>query len=61
MAVRIVSDKMKSELTKNDLRPMGFAKRPMKAFVYLSQEGYKTEALLLYYIEIRLEQVKIEL
>jgi len=61
LAVRIIASKMESELVKDFVRPMDFTKRPMKEFVYVSQEGYKTEAQLLHYIELGLEHAKSKL
>ena len=61
LAVRIIADKMDTELTKSHVRPMDFTKRPMKEFVYVSQEGIKTETELLHYIELGLEHAKSKL
>lgn len=61
LAVRIVSDKMDTELTKDFARPMDFTKRPMKEFVYVANEGFKTEEQLLHYIELGLEHAKSKL
>ena len=61
LAVRIIADKMEDELAKTNVRPMDFTKRPMKEFVYVSQEGIKTETELLHYIELGLEHAKSKL
>ncbi|WP_323788932.1 TfoX/Sxy family protein [Psychroserpens sp.] len=61
LAVRIVSDKMDIELEKDTVRPMDFTKRPMKEFVYVSQDGITTETDLLHFIELGLEHAKIKL
>ena len=61
LAVRIVSSKMSEELEKETVRPMDFTKRPMKEFVYVSPEGFKSETQLLYYIELGLEHAKSKL
>jgi len=61
LAVRIIASKMESELVKDFVRPMDFTKRPMKEFVYVSQEGYKTEVQLPHYIELGLEHAKSKL
>ncbi|MEJ2113173.1 MAG: TfoX/Sxy family protein [Flavobacteriaceae bacterium] len=61
LAVRIVDSKMESELSKGFVRPMDFTKRPMKEFVYVKEEGFKTEAQLLYYIELGLDHAKSKL
>ncbi len=61
LAVRIISDKMETELAKDFVRPMDFTKRPMKEFVYVSNDGLKTEIELLHYIELGLEHAKSKL
>lgn len=61
LAVRIVSNKMETELAKKFVRPMDFTKRPMKEFVFVSQEGIETETDLLHYIELGLEHAKSKL
>ena len=61
LAVRIVSDKMEQELTKDFVRSMDFTKRPLKEFVYVSQDGIKTELDLLHYIELGIEHAKHKL
>ena len=58
LAVRIIQDKMDSELAKPYVRPMDFTKRPMKEFIYVSPEGFKSEAELMHYIELGLEHAK---
>lgn len=61
LMVRIVSSKMDKILSTEHVRPMDFAKRPMKEFVYVSQEGIATEEQLLNYIELGLEHAKQKL
>jgi TfoX/Sxy family transcriptional regulator of competence genes len=61
LAVRIVTSKMETELANKHIRPMDFTKRPMKEFVYVSLEGFKTETQLLHYIELGLEHAKSKL
>ncbi|WCO03215.1 TfoX/Sxy family protein [Psychroserpens ponticola] len=61
LMVRILSDKIEAELVKDNVRPMDFTKRPMKEFVYVSQDGITTEIELLYYIELGLEHAKSKL
>lgn len=61
LMVRIISDKIEDELAKETVRPMDFTKRPMKEFVYVSQDGIKTETELLHYIELGLEHAKSKL
>ncbi|MFD2914038.1 TfoX/Sxy family protein [Psychroserpens luteus] len=61
LMVRIVSDKIEVELDKDSVRPMDFTKRPIKEFVYVSQDGVKTETELLHYIELGLQHAKSKL
>lgn len=61
LTVRIVSSMIEKELSSFYVRPMDFTKRPMKEFVYVSIEGYKTEEQLLHYIELGLEHAKSKL
>lgn len=61
LAVRIVDSKMDMELAKEFVRPMDFTKKPMKEFVYVSHEGFKTETQLFHYIELGLEHAKSKL
>ena len=61
LMVRVVSSKMDKILRTEHVRPMDFAKRPMKEFVYVSQEGIATEEQLLHYIELGLEHAKQKL
>lgn len=61
LMVRIISDKMETELEKDFVRPMDFTKKPIKEFVYVSLEGIKTEIQLLHYLELGLEHAKSKL
>jgi len=58
LMVRVLSDKMEAVLDNEYARPMDFTKRPMKEFVYISEEGIKTEEQLLHFIELGLEHAK---
>lgn len=61
LMVRVVGDKMDKILKKESVRPMDFAKRPMKEFVYVSSKGYETEEQLQHWIELGLEHAKKKL
>lgn len=61
LAVRVLAEKVDAELQKEFTRPMDFTKRPMKEFVFVSPEGFKTEAALQYWIELGLEHAKSKL
>ena len=58
LVVRVISSKMENELSKDHVRPMDFTKRTLKEFIYVSQDGFKSEEELLYYIELGLEHAK---
>lgn len=61
LAIRVVENKMEYILSLDSVRPMDFTKKPMKEFVYVSREGFKTEAQLLEWIELGLEHAKTKL
>lgn len=61
LAVRVIGDKMPNELAKPLVRPMDFTKRPLKEFIYVSPDGFKSEEDLLYFIELGLEHAKSKL
>ena len=61
LMVRVISNKIEGVLSSEHVRPMDFAKRPMKEFVYVSKEGIATEERLLNYIELGLEHAKQKL
>jgi TfoX/Sxy family transcriptional regulator of competence genes len=61
LAVRIIASKMETTLQNKCVRPMDFTKRPMKEFVYVSAEGFKTGTQLLHWIELGLEHAKSKL
>lgn len=61
LMVRIVSEKIQEQLQKDDLRPMDFTGTPMKEFVFVSSNGYRTEEQLNYWIELGLEHAKRKL
>lgn len=61
LMVRVASHKMDHVLQLPHVRPMDFAKRPMKEFVYVSVAGINLEEQLLYYIELGLEHAQLKL
>ena len=58
LAVRVVGEKMEDVLKMPEVRPMDFTKKPMKEFIYVSPEGFRTEQQLQYWIELGLEHAK---
>jgi TfoX/Sxy family transcriptional regulator of competence genes len=61
LAVRVISDKMESVLDTKHVRPMDFTNKPMKEFVYVEPEGFKTEQQLHKWIELGLEHAQSKL
>ena len=61
LAVRVVEEKMEEVLKKSEVRPMDFTKKPMKEFIYVSPEGFRTEQQLQYWIELGLEHARRKL
>lgn len=61
LMVRVLADKMKDVLSKKHARPMDFTSRPLKEFIYVSEEGFKTEEQLQRWIELGLEHAKFKL
>nr|WP_298927312.1 TfoX/Sxy family protein [uncultured Allomuricauda sp.] len=61
LMVRIVDNKMPNILNQEFVRPMDFTGKPMKEFVFVSPEGFKTEEQLQNWIELGLEHAKSKL
>lgn len=61
LMVRIIGDKMPDVLAQEFVRPMDFTGKPMKEFVFVSPEGFKTEEQLQNWIELGLEHAKSKL
>ena len=59
LMVRVPADKMNALLSKNYVRPMDFTNRPLKEFIYVSEQGFKTE--LQQWIELGLEHARSKL
>ena len=55
MMCRIAPDIYETVLEKNGCRPMDFTGRPMKGFVFVSEEGMKTKKDFDYWINLCLE------
>ncbi len=58
LMVRVVSEKMDKTLAEDHVRPMDFTNRPMKEFIFVSPEAYKTEAQLQHWIELGIEHAQ---
>ncbi|MDC6366896.1 MULTISPECIES: TfoX/Sxy family protein [Flavobacteriaceae] len=61
LAVRIVPEKMEQVMQQEFVRPMDFTGKPMKEFVFVSPEGFRTEEQLQYWVELGLEHAKSKL
>ncbi|MDT0608448.1 TfoX/Sxy family protein [Croceitalea rosinachiae] len=61
LMVRVIGNKIDDELAKEFVRPMDFTGKPMKEFIFVSEEGYRTEEQLQYWIELGLEHAKSKL
>ncbi len=61
LVVRVVAEKMQELLNQPHVRPMDFTRTPMKEFVFVSPEGYKTHEELHLWIELGLEHARRKL
>lgn len=55
LMVRVVAEKIRGILARDEVRPMDFTNRPMKEFIYVSPNGFKSEEQLMFWIELGLE------
>jgi TfoX/Sxy family transcriptional regulator of competence genes len=55
LMLRVMLDKFESLLKKPNAREMDFAGRPMKGFLYISPDGFKTDKQLMNWIEYGIE------
>lgn len=58
LMVRVVAGKMSRLLEMDVVRPMDFAKRPMKEFIYVSSAGYESGEQLQHWIELGIEHAQ---
>lgn len=61
LVVRVVAEKMEEMLQKEFVRPMDFTKSPMKEFVFVSEDGQRSEEDLQMWIELGLEHARRKL
>ena len=61
LMVRVIENKMESVLQQEHTRPMDFTGKPMKEFVFVSPQGFKSEEQLQHWIEMGLEHAKTKL
>lgn len=61
LMVRVISNKMELVLNLKNVRPMDFTGKPMKEFIFVSENGYRTQEQLNQWIEFGLEHAKFKL
>jgi len=61
LMVRVKAVKMQEQLQLPEVRPMDFTGTPMKEFIFVSENGYRTEEQLFYWIELGVEHAKSKL
>ncbi len=61
LAVRVVSDKEADWLEQPYIRPMDFTKRPMKEFLFVEPDGFKTDPQLREFILLGVEHAKTKI
>lgn len=61
LMVRVLANKMNAILSKDNVRPMDFTNRPLKEFIYVSEQGFNTEEQLQEWIELGLEHARSKL
>lgn len=61
LMVRVIHEKMENVLAQDYVRPMDFTGKPMKEFVFVSPEGFRSEEQLQNWIELGLEHAKSKL
>lgn len=61
LMVRVIADKMEGVLQQAFVRPMDFTGKPMKEFIFVTSDGFKTEEQLHQWIELGLEHAKSKL
>ncbi|WP_299484952.1 TfoX/Sxy family protein [uncultured Allomuricauda sp.] len=61
LMVRVIHSKMEKVLQQEFVRPMDFTGKPMKEFIFVSPEGFKTEEQLHQWMELGLEHAKSKL
>ncbi|UXX80416.1 TfoX/Sxy family protein [Reichenbachiella carrageenanivorans] len=61
LCVRVIASKEQEELKKPAVRPMDFTKRPMKEFVFVSADGFESEADLAHWVNLGIEHADSKL
>jgi TfoX/Sxy family transcriptional regulator of competence genes len=58
LMARVPKNEMDSVLSMPDVAPMDFTGKPMKEFIFISQQGFNTEEQLQYFIELGIAHAK---
>ena len=58
LCVRVVGEKIDEIMNRETVRPMDFTNKPLKEFIYVSQDGFKSGEALQEYIELGLEHAE---
>ncbi|MEY8020066.1 TfoX/Sxy family protein [Muriicola sp. SD30] len=61
LVVRVVEEKMEDMLTIESVRAMDFTKKPMKEFIFVSQEAFQSEKELQEWIALGIEHARRKL
>lgn len=61
LMVRALGSKMPKLLQQKYVRPMDFTGKPMKEFIFVAPEGFKSEEQLQSFVELGLEHAKSKL
>ncbi len=55
LMVRVISEKMKDSLKNPNVKPMDFTGKPMKEFIFVSEEGYNTAEKMQHWVKLGIE------
>ena len=61
LMVRVIDSKLEEVLEQPYVREMDFTKRPMKGFIFVEEEAFKTDADLKNWVEMGIEHVEMQL
>lgn len=60
LLVRVISEKMETVLNSTFVNPMDFSGKPMKEFVFVSEEAFDTNEKLQNWIELGIEHAQLK-
>jgi len=58
LMARVISDEMNKALAMPHVKPMDFTGKPLKEFVFVTEDGFDTEAKLQHWIELGIAHAK---